>query len=33
MVSERLVYSDNDGVRLVSRNGNTFNSFPIFAED
>ena len=23
-----LLYSDTDGVRLVSRNGNTFKSFP-----
>ena len=23
-----LLYSDSDGVRLISRNGNTFKSFP-----
>jgi bifunctional non-homologous end joining protein LigD len=27
-----LLYSENDGVRLVSRNGNTFNSFPKLCE-
>jgi bifunctional non-homologous end joining protein LigD len=27
-----LVYSDSDGVRLVSRNGNTFKSFPGLCE-
>jgi ATP-dependent DNA ligase len=27
-----LLYSDTDGVRLVSRNGNTFKSFPRLCE-
>jgi bifunctional non-homologous end joining protein LigD len=27
-----LLYSDNYGVRLVSRNGNTFKSFPRLCE-
>jgi ATP-dependent DNA ligase len=27
-----LLYSDNDGVRLVSRNGNVFKSFPVLNE-
>jgi bifunctional non-homologous end joining protein LigD len=27
-----LLYSDNDGVRLISRNGNTFKSFPALCE-
>jgi hypothetical protein len=28
-----LLHSDSDGVRLVSRNGNTFKSFPRLCED
>jgi ATP-dependent DNA ligase len=27
-----LLYSDNNGVRLVSRNGNTFKSVPLLGE-
>ena len=27
-----LLHSDNDGVRLISRNGNTFKSFPALCE-
>src|SRR5690348_2564992 len=27
-----LLHSDNDGVRLISRNGNTFKSFPTLCE-
>jgi ATP-dependent DNA ligase len=27
-----LLYSESDGVRLVSRNGNTFKSFPGLCE-
>jgi len=27
-----LLYSDRDGVRLVSRNGDTFKSFPFLCE-
>src|SRR5215469_855339 len=30
--SRALLYSDSDGVRLVSRNGNTFKSFPGLCE-
>ncbi len=28
-----LLYSDKDGVRLVSRNGNTLKNFPGLCED